>query len=197
MKSAPLFNAKTVNINVSIFGGSAPGTCLTELGPASLGLRCQPIDGSIPELGAVWPGQGGLNGGLVAARGEVPAHYLIIAAQDAGSHEWGGRGRESQAASKWDGLANTVTLMEGDHPAAKAATAYSADGHDNFYLPAAAELYHCWLNVPDLFAKDTWYWSSTQRSAYDAFYMYFGDGSQYNLDKLNELRVRPVRRLFI
>ena len=152
---------------------------------------------TIPELGAVWPGQGGFNGGLVAARGEVPAHYLIIAAQDAGSHEWGGRGRESQAASKWDGFANTVTLMEGDHPAAKAATAYSADGHDNFYLPAAAELYHCWLNVPELFAKDTWYWSSTQRSANVAFTMTFDVGTQDTIAKLHELRVRPVRRLFI
>ncbi|WP_426248519.1 DUF1566 domain-containing protein [Pseudomonas sp. TWR3-1-1] len=151
----------------------------------------------IPELGAVWPGQGGFNGGLVAAGGEVPAHYLIIAAQDAGSHEWGGRGRESQANSKRDGFANTVILMEDDHPAANKATAYTADGHDNFYLPAAAELYHCWLSVPDLFAKDTWYWSSTQRSANNAFNMYFDGGSQYGSCKGIELRVRPVRRLFI
>ena len=40
----------------------------------------------------------------------------------------------------------------------------------------------------------SWYWSSTQRSAYDAFDMYFGDGSQDTSGKVNELRVRPVRR---
>ena len=152
---------------------------------------------SIPELGAVWPGQGGHNGGLVPAHGNVAAHYMIIAAKDVGSHEWGGRGSESQATSKRDGFANTVTLMEGDHPAAKAATGYTADGHDNFYLPAAAELYQCWLNAPDLFAKDTWYWSSTQRSAYHAFLMHFVAGSQGYYGKGYELRVRPVRRLFI
>ncbi|MGP5464962.1 DUF1566 domain-containing protein [Pseudomonas helleri] len=158
----------------------------------------QPINAhSIPEFGAVWPGQGGHNGGLVAAHGNVAAHYLIIAAKDVGSHEWGERGSESQATSKRDGFANTVTLMEGDHPAAKAATGYTADGHDNFYLPAAAELYHCWLNAPDLFDKDTWYWSSTQRSANLAFFMYFDVGSQLNDAKTNERRVRPVRRLFI
>ena len=134
---------------------------------------------------------------MVAAHGNVAAHYLIIAAKDVGSHEWGERGSESQATSKRDGFSNTVTLMEGDHPAAKAATSYTADGHDNFYLPAAAELYQCWLNAPDLFAKDTWYWSSTQRSADTAFFMTFGDGTQNFFGKYYELRVRPVRRLFI
>lgn len=37
------------------------------------------------------------------------------------------------------------------------------------------------------------YWSSTQRSAYDAFGMTFGDGGQGDDVKYNELRVRPVR----
>jgi len=41
--------------------------------------------------------------------------------------------------------------------------------------------------------RDTWYWSSSQRSAYYAFYMHFGDGFQSNNVKLSELRVRPVR----
>ncbi|WP_160286355.1 DUF1566 domain-containing protein [Pseudomonas knackmussii] len=38
-----------------------------------------------------------------------------------------------------------------------------------------------------------WYWSSTQRSAYGAFLMYFGDGLQGSNVKGLELRVRPVR----
>ncbi|WP_458736978.1 DUF1566 domain-containing protein [Pseudomonas chlororaphis] len=37
------------------------------------------------------------------------------------------------------------------------------------------------------------YWSSTQRSAYTAFIMIFGGGSQFTSGKGNELRVRPVR----
>ncbi len=151
----------------------------------------------IPALGEYWPGQGGSNSGLVAARGDVPAHYLIIAKEDVGDHEWGGYGKESAATSKTDGSANTVVLIEGEHPAAKAAAAYTADGHSDFYLPACAELYHCWVNVPELFAKDTWYWSSTLRSAYYAFTLHFGDGNQYYCGKSYELRVRPVRRLFI
>jgi hypothetical protein len=41
--------------------------------------------------------------------------------------------------------------------------------------------------------KDTWYWSSSQRSAYGAFGMHFDDGSQDYVGKYIELRVRPVR----
>lgn len=45
---------------------------------------------------------------------------------------------------------------------------------------------------PEAF-RDTWYWSSSQRSAYYAFYVTFVDGLQGNYGKFNELRVRPVR----
>ncbi|MBP5097965.1 DUF1566 domain-containing protein [Pseudomonas protegens] len=41
--------------------------------------------------------------------------------------------------------------------------------------------------------RDTWYWSSSQRSASYAFLMYFVDGSQSITGKDIELRVRPVR----
>jgi hypothetical protein len=153
---------------------------------------------AIPAIGEYWPGQGGHNAGLVPERDGVPAHYLIVAAKDIGSHAWGRRGEESGATSKWDGLANTQALMaEGGHPAAEAASKHSADGHSDFYLPAAAELYHCWVHAQALFATDCWYWSSSQRSALYAFIMGFGVGTQGNVVKTNELRVRPVRRLFI
>ena len=45
--------------------------------------------------------------------------------------------------------------------------------------------------------KPTWYWSSSQRSAYYAFNMYFVDGGQSTSGKLYELRVRPVRSQLI
>ena len=45
--------------------------------------------------------------------------------------------------------------------------------------------------------RDTWYWSSSQRSASFAFYMYFDDGLQISSAKYGELRVRPVRSEFI
>lgn len=151
-----------------------------------------------PAVGEYWPGQGGHNGGFVPARDGVPAHYLIFAARDVGSHAWGGRGEESGATSKTDGLANTQSLLnDGGHPSATVCAEYEADGHGDFYLPAAAELYQGWLNAPDLFEKDCYYWSSTQRSASNAFLMGFDGGGQSGNDKDPELRVRPVRRVFI
>ena len=41
--------------------------------------------------------------------------------------------------------------------------------------------------------RDTWYWSSSQRSANNAFLMTFVAGNQTNYAKGFELRVRPVR----
>ncbi|WP_440466923.1 DUF1566 domain-containing protein [Pseudomonas sp. YH-1] len=155
-------------------------------------------DQAVPAVGAYWPGQGGHNAGFVPARDGIPAHYLVFAAKDIGDRAWGGRGNESKATSKVDGLANTQALLaEGGHPAATACTEHQADGHSDFYLPAAAELYQGWVNTPDLFAKDCYYWSSTQRSANNAFPMDFDDGDQITSVKYYELRVRPVRRVFI
>lgn len=123
------------------------GFLIQALPPAA---NIQPVATEVPALGEYWAGQGGYNGGLIAARGEVPAHYLIIARNDVGDHNWGGRDKESAAFSKTDGMTNTLALIaEGDHPAAKAASAHSADSHDDFYLPSCAELHHCWINVPE------------------------------------------------
>ncbi|MFJ1336802.1 DUF1566 domain-containing protein [Pseudomonas caricapapayae] len=183
-----------------------PASSLAKLAVASVFAQVLPpaanvqpiVPADIPAVGQPWQGQGGINGGLVAARGDVPEHYLIIATEDAGSLEWGRRGETSGATSKTDGLANSAILLEeGSHPAASAASKYIADNHNDFYLPAAAELYQGWLNCPEVFAQDCWYWSSSQRSADTAFHMNFAVGYQLNDAKYNELRVRPVRRLFI
>jgi hypothetical protein len=199
--------AKTMSIQIDEFKIKGPSERMAQFLIAGLITQALPPAANVqsitvfsaPELGAEWTGQGGFNGGLVAARGDVPAHYLIIAKEDVGTHEWGGRGKESGATSKTDGYANTVALCQNDdkHQAADACAEHQADGHHDFYLPACAELYHCWVNVPELFAKDTYYWSSSQRSAYTAFSMVFGVGTQDFNGKLNELRVRPVRRFFI
>ncbi|KWT10592.1 hypothetical protein CFBP3846_03685 [Pseudomonas syringae pv. avii] len=49
---------------------------------------------------------------------------------------------------------------------------------------------------PEAF-RDTWYWSSSQRSAYGAFFQGFDVGGQVNHVKGYGLRVRPVRRVLI
>ena len=186
----------TIKVPASVVAQSLLAGVLTQLQP----LPAAPALGAltVPQVGEYWPGQGGINGGLVAAHGEVPAHYLIWATEDVGKHKWGGYEKESKATSKRDGLGNTKALLaEGGHPAAEAASKYSADGHSDFFLGAAAELYQGWLNVPSIFAQDRYYWSSTQRSAYYAFLMHFDAGTQNHCYKDYELSVRPVRRLFI
>jgi hypothetical protein len=200
--------AKTISIEADGLKIKGPAERMIHLLAASMFAQALPAanvqpapQSPAPEIGKPWPGQGGINGGFVHARGDVPAHYLIISAKDVGSLEWGGRGVEVKGLSKTDGYTNTQVLIGSDaerkYPAADACAEYQADGHHDFYLPAAAELYHCWLNCPEVFAQDCYYWSSSQRSAYSAFFMGFADGYQYFYAKGNELRVRPVRRFFI
>ena len=183
-----------------------PATALAQLALASVigqMVQQQPAPalpaGAVPALGAYWPGQGGVNAGLMRGLDGARDYYLIVAAADIGDHAWGGYREESKATSKSDGKANTEWLCneETQHPAANACAEYKADGHHDFYLPAAAELYHCWVNCPEVFAQDRYYWSSSQRSADNAFNMLFGGGIQVSDVKYYELRVRPVRRLFI
>lgn len=195
--------AKTISVEIDDFKIKGPAERMVQL--FALGMLAQTLPPAAnvqpvattdaPAIGAYWPGEGGFNGGFVAARGNVPAHYLIFAEADLGEHEWGGRDKESAATSKWDGDANTQALVEeGGHPAAEAANSYQADGHSDFYLPAATELYQAWAH--DLIISGA-YWSSSQRSANNAFLMHFDVGIQYNYAKGSELRVRPVRSVLI
>ncbi len=199
----PTINIENVTLNIHTYQrapalvalGAAFAAAAASPAPSSV----EPTDIVVPAQGEYWPGEGGSNGGFVPARGDVPAHYLIIASEDlSGKFKWGGREKESAAISKTDGKFNTDALLsEGDHPAAEAAAKYTADGHEDFYLAAPAELYQCWLNCPDIFSKSDWYWSSSQRSAYGAFSLDFEGGGQSSFGKSYECFVRPVRRKFI
>ncbi|MDP9528537.1 DUF1566 domain-containing protein [Pseudomonas protegens] len=148
-----------------------------------------------PAIGEIWPGQGGIYGGL-RQYPEGICHIIYAAKDVPGRHEYGDYGVSVEASSRTDGRANTAALIEreGKHAAAIAAVAYTADGHADFYLPSIGELNHGWQFAPESFTTDWYYWSSSQRSAYNAFGMDFVDGLQYYSDEDYELRVRPVRR---
>ena len=150
---------------------------------------------TIPEIGAVWPGQGGIYGGL-RQYPEGMCH-IIYAAQDLpGRYEYGDCGVSVDATSRTDGRANTEILIgrDGKHPAAIAAAAYTADDHSDFYLPSIGEIHHAWQYAPESFSEEWCYLASTQRSAYGAYGMDFGDGWLYGYDKNDERLARPVRR---
>nr|WP_315403170.1 DUF1566 domain-containing protein [uncultured Pseudomonas sp.] len=195
MEHAPLIG--TINVTLAMPPAVSPAA--SALFGALLSAAKEPTQAQAvapkrtpPAIGEYWPGQGGIYGGIR----QYPEGlcHVIFAAQDAGNHAYGEHGTEAAAISRHDGKLNTdILIAEGGHPAAEAARAYTADGNSDFYLPAIAELNHAWACIPEAFEPE-WYWSSSQRSAYTAFIMYFADGSQNSYGKYGELRVRPVRR---
>ena len=76
---------------------------------------------------------------------------------------------------------------DGDNPhSVPVGTLYSEE------LPAQTSVDAFKSGGPEAF-KPRWYWSSSQRSANDAFYMYFEGGYQNGYAKDTECFVRPVR----
>ena len=153
----------------------------------------------IPAIGEYWPGEGGVNGGLFPG-GDKPYYLIVPTGSDAeASHEWGGYGDELNGAnSPWDGQANTADLVGVDtsHPAAQFCAAFERDGHKDFYLMARREASFLEITVPDVFTQ-AYHWTSSQRSAYYAYTMDFGDGWLVSYVKSYERLARPVRRKFI
>ncbi|WP_236202647.1 DUF1566 domain-containing protein [Pseudomonas lactis] len=170
---------------------------------ATLAIAAAPAikAGAIPALGEYWPGEGGVNGGLFPG-GEKPYYLIVPTGADAESTlEWGGYGQELDGAqSPWNGQTNTAYLAssnrEHDHPAAQFCAAFEREGHKDFYLMARREASFLEITVPELFTQ-AYHWTSTQRSAYDAYYMDFEDGWLFYYDKTSERLARPVRRKFI
>lgn len=199
MKQAPLVQAKNLHLTFNFFAPEAPKAAvaqlapgfaipLSEVKPAPSASRLTPT-----AIGEYWPGQGGIYGGL-RLYPEGLCH-IIFAAKAVGEHAYGDHGTEVEAASQIDGRANTLMLLgrEGKHPAAIAAAGYSADGHEDFYLPAISELYHGHTYLSEAFEK-AWHVSSSQRSADSAYNMDFEGGWLNHYRKDNECFVRPVRR---
>lgn len=193
-----------VNIFTQI--GCIPKICgCVEIDVPETAGPCDPLIpfAKIPAVGELWPCQGGVNAGLVDARDDVPAYYLIVAEKDLPSmYTWGGHGIGSKAKSKTNGLFNTSILLSEDpeHPAAKAATEYQADGHKDFYLPAPTELHQAYLNLAiELNFNGTYYWSSMEEAAANthAHALDFSTYSQGRHSKLTPLSVRPARRIYL
>lgn len=156
---------------------------------------------TIPAIGQPWPGQCGVNAGLMRGENGLPDYYLIIPTDSAGKIdriEWGGYEHKTEGAnSEFDGLANTTALLKSDqeHPAAAWAAGLNIDGHNDFYLPARREQSLMYANCPELF-EPRWHWSSTQYSALNAWLQNFEDGSQGISLKSCRYAARAVRRYY-
>lgn len=170
---------------------------MLELG-TSPAPTAQPEDTlSPPAHGEYWPGQGGRYICTLPALLGVPARHLIAGDVEAEDVTFGPGVDVPGATSQIDGAANTAALIATgrDHPAAKWAHAYSADGHADFHLPSRLDLVMAHICAPHLFQKGGWYWTSTQGSRNDAFAQDFEDGGSYWDIKGSGLRVRAFRAI--
>ena len=143
-------------------------------------------------------------------------HGWVVALDDAGFYSWGGYGDDTDlenystrgsATDDTDGLNNTKTILELDkvYPAFKA-----VDNENGWYLPAAGQLWHLYRGLVDVNASlakvgttlvrriGVTYWSSTEYSDIDAWYLTTIGGLEhtsngYNDNKNGTRIVRSVR----
>lgn len=147
---------------------------------------------SRPRIGEYLAGQGGIYAGEILGDDGTTYGLIIAEQQDVGTARWAPNGERDL--SEWDGLTNTSRLRN-ECPAAKLASDYEADGHADFYLPSRREMMIALANVPHLFGKDSWYWTSTPRSEDYAWAVDFEHGFVTSYFRCFEFRVRPFRRL--
>ncbi len=154
---------------------------------------------TLPAFGELVPGAGGRLAGIM--RGNVvagvrqPDYALIVASMDDVSLPWGEYGKAVPGAdSLTDGLANTLAMIKAKCPPALHVQKMTAGLHNDWYLPARAEMWAARANVPELFGK-AFHWTSTQHSSHYAFvqgFEYGGSGWDF---KDYEHRVRAFRRI--
>jgi hypothetical protein len=154
-------------------------------------------------FGAAIAGQGGILAAVM--RGptvdgvQQPPYALLVSDAAVGEIEavtWGKYGEDVPGtSSRTDGQANTDAMVQANCPAALRVRGISIEGHTDFYLPALGELNSAAANVPELFSKDGYYWTSTQSSRSSAFLRYFEDGISLWLFKGSKHRVRAFRRI--
>lgn len=148
-----------------------------------------------PALGELWEGQGGYYVGILPAIGDRPAQYMVASTQEA-KLKWGPYTDVEGARSRHDGRANTAALIAAgsqDFPAAWWCDDTQIGPLNDFHLPSQAELFLASLYAPQVFAKEGWYWSSTQYSRGDAVVQDFEYGDSGWGGKDGDYRVRAVR----
>lgn len=152
-----------------------------------------------PRLGEFWEGQGGIFAGIVRGAAGWPDHYLIIPTHQAAEFHEVTLGTYDQdvtgATSKSNGMANTTALAEAGSELCKKILELEIEGHRDWYLMSANEAHIAAANVPELFEKEGWYWTSTQDGRSSAFVQDFEGGYHSYGSKDYERRARAVRRI--
>lgn len=156
---------------------------------------------TIPTFGSVVEGQGGRLGAIMRGpAAEGSQDYAIIVPDAEGAEieaiAWSPEWIKIEGAdSKTDGAANTAAMAKADLALGKRIAALNLHGHQDWHLPAMAELQALHATVPELFSTEDWYWSSTQSSRSIAWCQDFEYGCSDSFGKDVELRARPVRKI--
>lgn len=97
-----------------------------------------------------------------------------------------------EAMSDWNGEANTNDMRDSLNP--------DINLRENEYIPSVAQLHLILLNINEINKaleeaggepmKKDWYWSSTEHSNYNAWFVHFGDGYTNDCIKHRYLFVR-------
>ncbi|BEG74466.1 Lcl C-terminal domain-containing protein [Achromobacter xylosoxidans] len=142
-------------------------------------------------VGQYAEGQGGVYIGQTAQG----RHLFAAAALLDGTFEFGGYGDKLEGYSDLDGTENTRKLLaRGAHPAAEAASEYTADGLADFYLPSHRELLQV-VAVEGFNGDAGDVWTSTPYGSSLAWAVDFEYGTVYDWGRGSEFRVRPVRSI--
>ena len=146
-------------------------------------------DGNLIYSPSIYPASGATAIGVVFYVDQTGQHGWAVALQDAGSYTWGchefdtplpNYGDKRQAIYDLDGYTNTLIVREHstDHPAF-----YAVDFENGWYVPAIGQLNYLYGNFVEVnaslqvaggsvFPATDWnYWSSTEYSSYNAWYL--------------------------
>jgi hypothetical protein len=138
------------------------------------------VGSDVPSIGAVWPGEGGVNGGLGRKEDGTPG-WLIVPPIPVGYFKevtYGGYGKDVPGAASWyDGRANTAALLAAgeEYVAARKCAELVHEGHHDYFLPAKLQLAQIYASLHGVIPKE-WVLSSTQSSANSAWLQHFDNG---------------------
>ncbi|MBD9395162.1 DUF1566 domain-containing protein [Acidovorax sp. ACV01] len=151
---------------------------------------------SVPAIGSHIPEQGGTLGAILAHPDGSGLYGLIVAdaAHDV-TGKWGEYGQDVPGAKGPDGAANTQAMLAAGSPIAQAVRALNIEGHTDWFIGSRLQMLALYEASPGLFDKDSWYWTSSQSSRYDAWCQGFEYGSSDAGYKVSEFRARPVRSI--
>ena len=124
-----------------------------------------------PAIGQEWPEQGGIYIGSRLIDGAT--HHVVIPG-----------GKEFDLVDvDFKDLASAVTERG------------EVNGHADWRAPDQEDMMLAYINAPDLFEKDDWYWTNKPYGSLSAWAVDFEDGDVVNWSRSGEFRVRPVRSI--